>query len=493
MITEGIKRVLPAMLLAVTPLLTAEQVRADEDRWSGLASCELSAAGGRLTASARCGSFEVPENPADPEGRRIVLKIAILPARAGTPQPDPVIYLAGGPGQSAREVAPMMQRALRDINRHRDLVFLDQRGAGGSNPLDCSFDDQAEIWLEQDLEQTSQQLRACHERWDADVRFYTTAHGAGDIEEMRQRFGIEQLNLMSGSYGTRMAQVYLRQHPDKVRSVVLDAVVPTRLRLGSEHGVVLDRALNRLFDACAQDEQCAGNFPGLHEAFETLKQRYADQQPRISVTHPRTGRAIDLEFTRDVLAAGLRMLAYSPSTQMMIPYLVHEAATTGSPERLASQSMIVTDQMADMIAIGLNFAVGCSEDWPTWPDDIDSTGTLLGDSFTDFYGEVCQWWPAGEIADDFHEPFDSEVPILILSGELDPVTPPEYGEEAAAQFSNSLHLVATGRGHTVITNQCISSIAAEFVRTASVDDLDTGCLDSIGPEPFFLDLLGPSP
>lgn len=466
---------------------------AETDRWAGLEGCELAAAGGRVTESARCGTLEVAENPDDPDGRRIELAFAVAPARAGQASPDPVVFLAGGPGQSARETLPMIKRTLSDINRERDLIFLDQRGTGGSNILDCTFDDENEVWLEPDWEQFNERLQQCLSEWDADVRFYTTAHGADDLERFRREFDIEQLNLVGGSYGTRMAQVYLRRYPERVRSVILDGVVPTRLHLGSEHAIMLDRALENMFEHCGNREKCAETFPNLPAAFEELKSQYRNSGQDIVVTHPRTGRAMELEFSADILASALRFLAYSPETQMMIPYLVHEAATTGSPERLASQAIIVTDQMADMIAIGLNFAVGCSEDWPGWPDGIDDADTLLGDSMSEVYSQVCEWWPAGEVSEDFHEPFESDVPVLILSGELDPVTPPKYGDEAAGQYENSRHLVAKGRGHIVLSNHCISDIATAFVDEASVDGLDTECLESIGPEPFFLDLLGPTP
>jgi pimeloyl-ACP methyl ester carboxylesterase len=462
-------------------------------RWADLDHCELSAAGGRVTASARCGSLSVPEDPQASDGREIELAFAVLPARAGEPEPDAVAFLAGGPGQSARDMLPIMQRPLRDVNRTRDLIFLDQRGTGGSNALDCQFEGEDHMWLEPDWEQVNQQLRECLQRWDADVRHYTTTHAAADLETLRRTYEIPQLNLVGGSYGTRLAQVYLRNYPQQVRSVVLDGVVPTRLALGSEHAVMLDRAIERLFAACGERERCSETFPELDQAFETLKARYRDDAPTITITHPRTGQGMDLRFSRDVLAAALRFLAYSPESQMLIPYLVHEAAVTGSAERLASQAMIVTDRMDEMLAIGLNFAVGCSEDWPVWPREMDHGDTLLGNSMEELFAEVCAWWPAGDRPADFHQPFDSEAPILLLSGELDPVTPPEYGEEAAEQYSNSLHLVAEGRGHIVMTNACMRRIVTEFIDRATVDDLDTECMDRIGPEPFFLDLLGPAP
>ena len=462
------------------------------DRYADLNACELSAAGGRLTVQARCGSFSVPENPGQPAGRSIELAYAVVPARTSRARPDPVFFLAGGPGQSARDAAPIMRAALRHVNRDRDLIFLDQRGTGGSNALDCDFDHMTDL-LEQDYAAVNRRLRECQSGWDADVRFYTTEIAALDLEAMRQRYGFERINLVGGSYGTRLAQVYLRSHAEHVRSVVIDGVVPTRLRLGAEHGLKLDQTLYRLFDACAGDADCARAFPDLEAAFDALVGHYSDNGQPLSLTHPRTGHAVDLTFNRDFLASGLRFLAYAPQTQMVIPYLVHEAAITGDPTRLASQALMVTEQMGDMIAIGLNFAVGCAEDWPSWPRDLDQSHTLLGDAMLEFYDMVCSWWPRGEVGDDFHQPFDPGTPVLILSGEFDPVTPPEYGDEAADQFANSLHLVGAGLGHIVSTHPCFSGILSQFIDSLDFDQLDTSCLDQLGPEPFFLNLLGPTP
>jgi len=456
-----------------------------------LDSCELNGPQS-LSTSARCGTLSVPENPDLADGRTLDLAFAVVPARASSPQPDPVFFLAGGPGQSALDVAPMIAAALRDVNRDRHLVFLDQRGTGDSNPLNCEFDEQDD-WLEMDFDRINAELKRCLADWDADVQFYTSTDAARDLDQLRQQLNFEQINLIGGSYGTRLGQVYLRNYPQPVRSVVLDAVVPTRLRLGSEHAVKLDKTLNILFDQCSQSEACSSEFPNIKTAFRNLIDRYRDSGQSITIAHPRTGQSTPIEFSSDVLASALRFLAYSPQTQMIIPYLVHEAETTGSPNRIASQAMIVSDQITGNIALGLNFAVGCSEDWPSWPRDIDASNTVLGNTMTEFYETVCSWWPAGAAPTNFHDPFDSEAPVLILSGELDPVTPPEYGDEVDQQFSNSLHLVGQGLGHTVMGHPCFSDIIRQFFNSASVDELDTACTEELGNAPFFVNPLGPRP
>jgi len=463
-----------------------------EPRWPEAHKCELSSNGGRISVSAWCGTLSVPEDRERPGGRSIELAWAVVEAKTANAEPDPVFFLAGGPGQSARDTAPMISRALANVNRTRHLVFVDQRGTGGSNPLDCRFDDETFL-TSPDMQQVNDALRECQAGYEADVRAYTTIVAAEDLEAARRHLGFDRINLVGGSYGTRLAQVFLRRHPEFVRTIVIDGVVPMRLKLGAEHAVMLDRAIEAMIANCTADAICSQQFPNLAQAFAELKARYGEEPVSIQVTDPRTGVAEDVDFSNETLAGSLRFLAYSPESQMMIPYLIHEAATTGNPERLAAQALMTASQMSEEIAIGLNFAVGCSEDWPYWPEDADAEGTLLGNSFTELYRMVCDWWPADPVGADFHQPFDAESPVLILSGELDPVTPPVYGDEAHAQFSNSLHLVSPGRGHITMTNSCVGSIVTEFIAEASLEELETGCMERIGPEPFFTSLLGPTP
>jgi len=485
--------IMPRINFFLAALAVLLSLPAAAQRHAELAPCEL-AGPGNLSVAARCASLEVAENPERPDGRRIELAFAVVPARAAGPNADPVFFLAGGPGQSARDVAPMISAALSKVNRERDLVFLDQRGTGGSNPLHCDPASGAEVdWMEMDFERIVEVVKRCLADWAADVRFYTSNHAADDIVHLSDHLGFDRINLVGGSYGTRLAQVVARRHPQRVRSLVLDGVVPTRLHLGSEHAVKLDAALARLFSRCAQSADCNARFADLDRALADLIRRYRRHTEPIKLPHPRTGRTIDIEFNDQVLAGALRFLAYDPASQSVVPFLIDEAARTGNPERLASQALIVTDQLTGQIAMGLNFAVGCSEDWPGWPGDIDNSGTLLGEAMDELYARVCAEWPVHPLAEDFHQPFDDGHPVLILSGELDPVTPPEYGEEAAAQYANSRHLVGRGLGHIAMTQPCFGSIIAQFIETASLEDLDTECTDHLGPQPFFVDLLGPRP
>lgn len=465
------------------------------ERFADLDDCVLQIPGGMLSAHARCGTLDVPEDPDQPDGRQIELAYAVVRAPTAHPRPDPVFYLAGGPGQSARDVLPLMRHALRDVNQHRDLIFLDQRGTGASNPLRCDFS-AVDPFLEPDPEVIEALYRDCLDGFDADVRHYLSEDAARDIDALRAHLGYAQINLVGSSYGTRLAQIYLRAYPDRVRSMILDGVVPTRLVLGSEHGRALDDALDRILSRCSDDPTCNERFPDITAKLEELANRFdRDSSERLTLVHPRSGREQIMELNRDGLAQALRMLTYAPPTQALLPLLIDEAAASDLPERIASQLMQSYEQLDAMISVGLEAAIGCSEDWPRWQtlDTAEEADTLLGPGMREGRERVCSIWPEGEVPDDFHVPFQSDVPVLLLSGEFDPVTPPRYGEEAAAEYPNHRHLVGQGQGHGILGPPCTSSIAARFIDDLDIESLDTTCMDRFGPAPFFVDLLGPTP
>ena len=211
------------------------------------------------------------------------------------------------------------------------------------------------------------------------------------------------------------------------------------------------------------------------------------------MAHPTTGEPITLKFDQDVLGSSLRFLTYSPDTQAMLPMLIHEAAIERSFERLASQILIAAGGLQQSISQGMEMSVVCAEDVPFFNPDDDNSQYLMGDTMVKASNIQCDIWPRGEIPEGFHEPVSSEVPVLLLSGELDPVTPPEYANRVAEHFPNSRHLVASGQGHIVTTRGCTGRLVSEFIITASSAELETECMSQMKLTPYFISLTGPTP
>ena len=457
-------------------------------------NCTLLLPGTTRTTQARCGWLDVPENPEDPQSRQIKLHVALAPAAARNPAPDPLFVFAGGPGQAASEAYVILQPILQGIRKDRDIVLIDQRGTGQSNPLRCPmFEDVETLETAVDLELTREQTGICLEGLDGDPRFYTTTIAMQDYDKVRAAMGYETINLYGGSYGTRTAQVYLRLFPQRVRSIILDSVVPMDLILGSEHAMMLDRSVEETFTACKSDPDCnhlyGEGIDGLAGLFRDLREAPID----VDFTHPATGKQDTLTVTPDVLAVAIRFLSYSSETQAVLPLLISEAVTNGDLQRLASQAWMVLSGLSEQLSRGMELSVICSEDYPKMQDSDADTDTILGNNFLEVMKTSCGVWPQGDVPVDFHEPVSSDVPVLIITGTRDPVTPPSYADRTAESFSNSVVLKAQGLGHSVITNVCLRDIATKFISAGSLAELDTSCVAKIKPAPFFTSILGPNP
>ena len=457
-----------------------------------LETCELTVPGTPLSTVAECGWLEMAENPDEPEGRKIQLRIARVPARGRTTEPDPLIFFAGGPGQAATEAWPIVGGALRKLSESRDILLVDQRGTGQSNALKCPQVELEEA-LAQDWDTVGQSTQECLDSLDADPRFYTTTIAMYDIDAAREALGYDQVNLYGGSYGTRAAQVYLRLFPDRVRSVVLDGVVPQTLALGTEHASKLDQAIFRVLAACDEDPLCAEAFPDSAGKLNSLIQSLEENPVVITVVHPTTGEPFPLTFNREVLSTSLRFLSYSADTQAMLPLLIHEAAVEQRFDRLASQMLIAATGLQQSISQGMEMSVMCAEDYPLFPPEPVPNNFLMGDVMEKAVHIQCGVWPRGPVPEGFHEPVSGDVPVLLLSGELDPVTPPEYADQVATHFPNSRHLVAPGQGHIATTRGCMGKIVSEFIIEGSADELETDCISNLQPTPFFISLTGPTP
>lgn len=480
--------------LLVGVFLLACSASAQPARRIILSPCRLKGAG----AQASCGTLEVPEDRAHPEGRRISLRVAVVPALARTPAPDPVFLLAGGPGQAATEVFGPLLAALERLHRTRDLVLVDQRGTGKSNPLDCQPPEGESLRdrLADDANATLERFRACMKKWSADTRFYTTSIAMQDLDEVREALGYDQINLWGGSYGTRAALVYLREHGGHVRTVALDGVAPLSLRLPLDMARDAQRAMDLLFKSCAEDKPCATAFPELEKRFNALLESLEKSPAHVRVADPVTGAPADVVITRDTLTGGLRGVLYLPDLAALVPLTLDQAAH-GDYGPFVAETAGLAGGFQRTMSQGLLFAIVCNEDLPfIAPAEIDehSAKTFIGPALSREFLRVCELYPKGAVLPaGFRDPVQSDKPVLLLSGELDPVTPPSWAADAAKTLPHSLQIVVPGVGHGVTAQGCVPQLLAQFVLKASVEGLDTSCLRSMGRPPFFVNVSGPTP
>ncbi len=458
--------------------------------------CHIRSPGYPVSVAADCGQLEVPENRDQPtaSARTIRLNIARIKSRSANPQKDPVLFLAGGPGQAAVETFPAMRSAWRHILKDRDVILVDQRGTGQSNPLQCAFDLPSpilDVALDEDG-QAEQALRQCLKELEADPQHYTTGNAIEDLEDVRRALGIEQWNLLGVSYGTRKALTYLKYHPQAVRAVVLDSVVPQDEALGSTISQNLDQALKKQFAECARQTACKNAFGDSFATLWRLLQRYEKTPALVRLPDPLTGEYTDFRLDRNNLALAVRLFAYAPSTMALIPLLL-DKAEKGQPENLAAQAVTVEKMLKDSIANGLELSVICSEDAPFYTEMADKPNhskTVLGDAQLNTIKKSCALWPHWPVSADFKQPVYSDKPVLLLSGELDPITPPAFAEKAAQTLSHSQHIVAKGQGHNVFPHGCLPRLVARFFAQPD-EKIEDECLQNFDSPAFFIDLMGP--
>ena len=462
-----------------------------------LTPCELEHPLRVSVLAAECGVLEVPENPRQPEGRQIALHVARVPAVSRRKQPDPLFVLAGGPGAAAGAFYASVAGAFARILRERDIVLVDQRGTGGSNALECPESD--DLSARRSDAEIQARTRACLALLAprADVAFYTTSLAVRDLEQVRSALGYERINLYGSSYGTRVAQHYLRRFPARTRSVILDGVVPVSQPVGPSAPIDAEAALEGILRRCAQDSACRERFGDPASDYHAVRAALRVSTVPISVRDPATGDDRSFEFGADHLASVLRLLSYTSEYAALLPLVLHAAAAQEDYAPLAAQYLMVERAYARTIAVGMHNSVVCAEDVPLFAayavDRARLAATYLGTRQLDGLVSVCRVWPRGEVDEDLHAPLTSAVPALLLSGSDDPTTPPAFAHEAAHAFTHHLEVVLEGFGHGQLTAPCVDRVMAQFVARASVDALDVTCTRAARPLPFFISLNGPPP
>lgn len=440
-----------------------------------------------------CGILKVPENRQTRTGRTIDLHVAVVPALRPESAPDPLFLLAGGPGQGARGYGAFVPAAFKEVRRSRDVVLVDVRGTGASNPLECDLGDPLEFLGMVGSEAID--LTPCLQEMKGDPRFYTSEPIVDDLDDVRAALGYERINLWGGSYGTRAALVYARRHPESVRSVVLDGAAPFEIELPLHNGWGAQRALDRLLADCAAEPACRAAFPRLGAELREVLARLDRAPAAVSLRHPQTGRPVELTLSRSAFGSAIRGMLYVPTHASLIPYMVH-AAAQGDFSPLAALSLETAAWSTETMSLGMTLSVLCTEDVQRITDEEAERavrGSFLGSAEIDLWRGMCSKWPRGPLPAEVDRVRPLRTPALILSGDLDPVTPPRWGEAMKGHFPEALHVVVPGAGHNTSATGCVPDLIAGFIEKGSAAGLDATCVKTVRRPPFVIDPSGTAP
>lgn len=444
---------------------------------------------------AKCGTYEVYENRATKSGRKISLKIVVLPATSDRREPDPFVYFAGGPGSAATDDAAGLAQAFPQILAHRDMLFVDQRGTGGSHPLDCKFYDQADLQTYLGYFFPLDDVRKCREQLESnsDLKLYVTTIAADDMDDVRAALGYERLNLFGGSYGTRAALTYLKRHPQHVRTALLQGVAPTDQFMPVDFAQGTERALQGVLSECLADKICSEAFPKIKEEAKAVLAQLIKGPVEVEIQKPNSSEHIKLKLSRDLAAEAIRYMLYSPVPAGRVPLIIH-LASQGNYGPLTRAAIGYRENLVGSGSNGMYLSITCAEDLP-WikPGEGErmAENTFLGDYRLRQQREACALWPRAEIERDYAQPVKSDVPVLILTGQWDPVTPPSNAERTAKTLSNSLNIVVPSGAHGLDGLEgmdCIDNLIVKFIESGTVKGLDTGCVKNIHRKEFATDL-----
>ena len=437
-----------------------------------------------------CGTMSVWENRTAKSGRKIDLYIVVLPAQNANPAPDPVFYINGGPGYGSAGAASGMGQFLGEIRKQRDLVLVDQRGTGKSHPLHCDLpggEDDLQGYMRTLFPMAT--LRACEPKLaaQADLTQYTTTIAMDDLDDVRAWLGYERINVYGGSYGTRAAQAYVRQHPEHVRSAVLAGVMIMDGRMPLYHARKAQDSIDKVFDDCAAEESCRTAFPDLRGDLAKVIARLDQGPVTQTIQHPKTGKPVALSIPRGAFTTTLRAMQYSPFLAVRIPLYVHMAAQGDYGPMMR---MTIQDRTDPDWNIGMYLSITCAEDVARIdPQDVPAlvANTYQGDDRIRDQTEACSFWPRATVPEDFFKPLDSVAPTLILTGWSDPATPPEWAAEVARHLPNAVNVVIRDGAHGpggLSHIECYPKLISDFIANGTPYGLDTSCVKEMKRPPF---------
>jgi len=442
-----------------------------------------------VTSRAACHQISVPEDWSKPSGRQVKLNVAVLPSAGVNKDGSALFVLAGGPGQAATHYGDLINKELDRALATRPIILMDQRGTGGSNGLKCEFG--GSTLAEVQAQSSGKELEQCRGKWgDVALQHYTTPDVVRDMDAVRQRLGFEKLDIWGASWGTRTALLYMRQYPQHVRSAVLDGVTGPNSPLFLNEAKYAQAALDTLFKDCQADKACASAFPGLRaRAMARLQQEGAQPVQYIGPD----GKLATMSLEQDMLRQIVRGALYSPEGAARLPFAL-DRLSAGDATPILAIANSATGFIRETMFHGATFSSLCAEELPRAPAaavEQASASSFARASFYNGWSEGCAGWPVKPLPAGYDQPVRANVPVLLLSGALDPVTPPASAKLVQAHLPRAWHVIAPASGHNVTAMPCAGKVIAEFIDKADGGGLDTACLSRPKRPPFMVTAFGP--
>ncbi len=437
----------------------------------------------------KCGKLKVPENYQKPNGTKISINFVIIPAIDKSENKEPFMFLAGGPGQAAVELSAGLRRAFTKVRNTRDLILVDQRGTGESHPLQCEDSQAKSVYqiIPEDFDVN--EVKDCLAKLSGDLSQYNSENAIRDFDAVRTALGLEKINIYGGSYGTRAALVYMRMFPNSLRSVILDSVAPVEVPIGLV-GLSSAHSFELLLENCENNKSCKTAYPELDIEFQQVVEKLTQSPVTLTIPHPRLGNKTTFVVTKSKFISTIFMQLYSMQTRTLVPLIIHQA-NLGNFAPLAG--VISQNDGEQGIYLGLNLNIVCNEDMPKISAAMsvaDANNQFGGSLSLESLKTACPLWPTYSVDQSFYQPVTANIPTLILSGSLDPVTPPTNGEKSAASLVNSHHIVVGNAAHIAGMSQCGVDIINEFLTSLKPKELDEECLQYLPVETFMTSLNG---
>jgi len=444
---------------------------------------------------AECGNLTLLENPDDKLSKTIDIYVMRLPAIRQSGK-APIFFIAGGPGQASSHLAARFRHQFSDILIEHDFIFVDQRGTGKSNPLECDADFLDYIHLSTlEIEQlTIERMKNCISQFDADLRRYVTPYAVKDLEAVRRQLGYEEIFAWGGSYGSRVVIEYLRSFPQSLAGAILDGVAPVAMQLPRYSERDASIALAHIFASCSDDNSCQRAFPQLKSRWLAHLKHLKKSPKTLWLQHPRTEKPVKVYVDHFVLSSWVRLMLYSREIAPILPLAIHRA-TANDYSKLFSVVALAFDSISSNISEGMQSAILCTEDRMFREQaraSNESYEKLIFIPPTTAMTKICTFYPDGDLSENYFQPIKSTVPTLMLSGKFDPVTPPVWAEYMVTQLTHQQHIEVPGGHHIVSSLGCAPKVIFDFITSPkTIASLDSGCMEDIKPVSFFVDNSGP--